>query len=56
MGVSAVQTLLVSVHHGFPVETARVLQAAAVGSRGEVHARERVFQPREVVGEGRGEG
>lgn len=56
VSVGAVQTLLVPIHHGFPIETAGVLQATAMRSRGKVHGRECIFQTGEVFREGRGEG
>ena len=40
MRVLAMETLLVAIHHGFPVEFAWVLQRATVGKTAEIVSRQ----------------
>ena len=56
MRVLAVEAFLVAVDHGFPVEVARVVYAAAIRACGEVHCGEDGFEAREEFFEGWCEG
>ena len=47
------ETFLVAVHHGLPIEPAFIVDAATVGQLREVDLREERFQVREEVVEAR---
>ena len=53
MGVLAMQTLLVSIDHGLPIEVAVVLQAPSMRQAGEINPLEKMKDVREVLFEGR---